>query len=42
MSQVVENSSGPLDYGLPALKDDQWKNARAIVSPTFTAAKLKP
>jgi len=23
------------------LKDEQWKNARSIVSPTFSTAKLK-
>jgi len=32
---------GPLEYGLTQLKDEQWKNARTIVSPTFSAAKLK-
>jgi hypothetical protein len=26
---------------LTALKDEAWKNARSIVSPTFSTAKLK-
>ena len=32
---------GPFEHGLTQLKDEQWKNVRAIVSPTFTTAKLK-
>ncbi|CAF1339543.1 unnamed protein product [Rotaria sordida] len=33
--------SGPFEHGLLALKDEQWKNARSIISPTFSTAKLK-
>ena len=32
---------GPFDHGLTRLQDEQWKNARSIVSPTFSTAKLK-
>ena len=32
---------GPLEHGLTQLKDEHWRNARSIVSPTFSAAKLK-
>ncbi|CAF4003748.1 unnamed protein product [Rotaria sp. Silwood1] len=39
--KVVEGISGPLEHGLTRLKDEQWKNARSIVSPTFSTAKLK-
>ncbi|CAF1592583.1 unnamed protein product [Adineta steineri] len=39
--RAFEGISGPLDHGLLALKDEQWKNARSIVSPTFSTAKLK-
>ncbi|CAF3796917.1 unnamed protein product [Rotaria sordida] len=39
--KVFEGISGPLEHGLLALKDEQWKNARSIVSPTFSTAKLK-
>ncbi|CAF3607839.1 unnamed protein product [Rotaria socialis] len=39
--RVIENISGPLEHGLTVLKDEQWKNARSIVSPTFSTAKLK-
>ncbi|CAF1688908.1 unnamed protein product [Rotaria sp. Silwood1] len=39
--RVVEGISGPLEHGLTRLKDEQWKNARSIVSPTFSTAKLK-
>ncbi|CAF1093630.1 unnamed protein product [Adineta steineri] len=37
----AEGLVGPLEHGLLSLKDDHWKNARAIVSPTFSTAKLK-
>ncbi|CAF1289098.1 unnamed protein product [Rotaria magnacalcarata] len=37
----IEGVAGPFDHGLTVLKDDQWKNARSIVSPTFSSAKLK-
>ncbi|CAF4399420.1 unnamed protein product, partial [Rotaria magnacalcarata] len=37
----IEGVGGPFDHGLTVLKDDQWKNARSIVSPTFSSAKLK-
>ncbi|CAF1403809.1 unnamed protein product [Adineta ricciae] len=37
----VEGVLGPFDHGLTQLKDEHWKNARAIVSPTFSSAKLK-
>lgn len=39
--RTIDHVSGPLDYGLTVLKDEQWKNARSIVSPTFSTAKLK-
>lgn len=39
--QVIEALSGPFEHGLTALKDEAWKNARSIVSPTFSSAKLK-
>ncbi|CAF1280053.1 unnamed protein product [Rotaria sordida] len=39
--RVFEGISGPLEHGLLALKDEQWKNARSIISPTFSTAKLK-
>lgn len=31
----------PLDKWLSNIKDDEWKNARSIVSTTFTSGKLK-
>ncbi|UJR23770.1 hypothetical protein I4U23_026746 [Adineta vaga] len=37
----VEGIVGPLEHGLTQLKDEHWKNARSIVSPTFSTAKLK-
>lgn len=37
----VEGVMGPLEHGLTQLKNEQWKNARTIVSPAFSAAKLK-
>ena len=37
----MEGLSGPFDHGLTTLQDEQWKNARSIVSPTFSSAKLK-
>ncbi|CAF1368232.1 unnamed protein product [Adineta steineri] len=39
--RTIEGAAGPLEHGLTALKDEQWKNARSIVSPTFSTAKLK-
>jgi hypothetical protein len=39
--QTIEGAAGILEHGLTALKDEQWKNARSIVSPTFSTAKLK-
>ncbi|CAF1286695.1 unnamed protein product [Adineta ricciae] len=39
--RAFEGISGPLEHGLLALKDELWKNARSIVSPTFSTAKLK-
>jgi len=33
--------SGPFEHSLTVLKDEPWKNARSIVSPTFSTAKLK-
>jgi cytochrome P450 len=41
LSQLLEGVLGPLEHGLTALKDEAWKNARSIVSPTFSSAKLK-
>ncbi|CAF3448426.1 unnamed protein product [Rotaria socialis] len=38
---TIEGITGPFEHGLPVLKDEQWKNARSIVSPTFSSAKLK-
>ncbi|CAF1466073.1 unnamed protein product [Adineta steineri] len=37
----VEGLTGPIKHGLSIMKDDKWKNARAIVSPAFSTAKLK-
>jgi hypothetical protein len=37
----MEGATGIMEHGLTALKDEQWKNARSIVSPTFSIAKLK-
>ena len=37
----MEGISGPFEHGLLELKDEQWKNARSIISPTFSTAKLK-
>ncbi|CAF4082627.1 unnamed protein product [Adineta steineri] len=34
-------AAGLFEHGLPVLKDEQWKSARSIVSPTFSSAKLK-
>lgn len=31
----------PFDKAISLLKDDEWKNARAILSTTFTSGKLK-
>ncbi|CAF1188947.1 unnamed protein product [Adineta steineri] len=39
--RTIEGAAGPLEHGLTVLKDEQWKNARSIVSPTFSTAKLK-
>jgi hypothetical protein len=39
--QTIEGVAGAFDHGLTALKDEAWKNARSIVSPTFSSAKLK-
>ncbi|CAF0852129.1 unnamed protein product [Rotaria sordida] len=39
--RVIKNISGPFEYGLTLLQDEQWKNARSIVSPTFSTAKLR-
>jgi hypothetical protein len=39
--QVISGLLGPFEHGLLGLKDEQWKNARTIVSPTFSTAKLK-
>ncbi|CAF4274583.1 unnamed protein product, partial [Adineta steineri] len=39
--RVIEGGAGPFEHGLTMLKDEQWKNARSIVSPTFSVAKLK-
>ncbi|CAF1100675.1 unnamed protein product [Rotaria sp. Silwood1] len=39
--RIIQDISGPFEYGLTLLKDEQWKNARSIVSPTFSTAKLK-
>ncbi|UJR23765.1 hypothetical protein I4U23_026742 [Adineta vaga] len=39
--RTMDGVTGILDYGLTALKDEHWKNARSIVSPTFSSAKLK-
>ncbi|CAF1008271.1 unnamed protein product [Adineta steineri] len=35
------SAAGLFEHGLPVLKDEQWKSARSIVSPTFSSAKLK-
>ena len=37
----MEGATGPFEHGLTILKDDAWKNARSIVTPTFSTAKLK-
>ncbi|CAF3769219.1 unnamed protein product [Adineta steineri] len=39
--RTPEGGVGPFEHGLTTLKDEQWKNARSIVSPTFSTAKLK-
>lgn len=31
----------PVDTFLTNLKDNEWKNVRSIVTPTFTSGKLK-
>lgn len=31
----------PLDKLLTVLKDDEWKNVRAILTTSFTSGKLK-
>lgn len=31
----------PMDKFLTAIKDDEWKNVRSLVSTTFTSGKLK-
>ncbi|CAF3226018.1 unnamed protein product [Rotaria socialis] len=41
IQKTIEGITGPFEHGLPVLKDEQWKNARSIVSPTFSSAKLK-
>ncbi|CAF3368464.1 unnamed protein product, partial [Rotaria socialis] len=41
VGRTIEGITGPFEHGLPVLKDEQWKNARSIVSPTFSSAKLK-
>ncbi|CAF1390671.1 unnamed protein product [Adineta steineri] len=38
---VIRGISGPFEHGLLTLQDEEWKNARTIVSPTFSTAKLK-
>ncbi|UJR23769.1 hypothetical protein I4U23_026745 [Adineta vaga] len=37
----IAGVTGPFQHGLTQLKDEHWKNARSIVSPTFSTAKLK-
>ncbi|CAF1403825.1 unnamed protein product [Adineta ricciae] len=39
--RIIEGAAGALEHGLTVLKDEQWKNARSIVSPAFSSAKLK-
>ncbi|CAF1359364.1 unnamed protein product [Rotaria sordida] len=39
--RILKGLTGPLEHGLTMLRDDAWKNARTIVSPTFSSAKLK-
>ncbi|CAF1207750.1 unnamed protein product [Adineta steineri] len=39
--RTIEGAAGPFEHGLTVLKDEQWENARSIVSPTFSTAKLK-
>ncbi|CAF1184514.1 unnamed protein product [Adineta ricciae] len=39
--RIIEGAAGALEHGLTVLKDEQWKNARSIVSPAFSTAKLK-
>ncbi|CAF1217843.1 unnamed protein product [Adineta steineri] len=39
--RTIEGAAGPFEHGLTVLKDEQWKNARSIISPTFSTAKLK-
>ncbi|CAF1330384.1 unnamed protein product [Adineta steineri] len=39
--RTPEGGVGPFEHGLTTLKDEHWKNARSIVSPTFSTAKLK-
>ncbi|UJR23768.1 hypothetical protein I4U23_026744 [Adineta vaga] len=39
--RILDCGSGPFEHGLTQLKDEHWKNARSIVSPTFSSAKLK-
>ncbi len=39
--QTMEGATGIMEHGLTQLKGEQWKNARSIVSPTFSTAKLK-
>ncbi|CAF1572588.1 unnamed protein product [Rotaria sp. Silwood1] len=37
----MEGVTGIMEHGLTGLKDEQWENARSIVSPVFSTTKLK-
>ncbi|CAF1077638.1 unnamed protein product [Rotaria sp. Silwood1] len=37
----MEGVTDIMEHGLTGLKDEQWKNARSIVSPVFSTTKLK-
>ncbi|CAF1405453.1 unnamed protein product [Rotaria sordida] len=37
----MDGVTGIMEYGLTGLRDEQWKNARSIVSPVFSTTKLK-
>jgi hypothetical protein len=40
--QILESFKiEPIDKFLTVLKDDEWKNVRAILTTTFTSGKLK-
>ncbi|CAF0920447.1 unnamed protein product [Didymodactylos carnosus] len=39
--RVGGNTLGPLEHGIINAKGDQWKSARALITPTFTTSKLK-